>query len=165
MSDLRVATSSVEETKELGALLASVLAPATTVLLVGGLGAGKTALTQGIAAGLGIERRVTSPTFTMVSSHPVDGRRGITTLHHADLYRVGSGVEADDLALAELVEEGALAVVEWADVAPDVLGHDQVTVTIERGEGDDDRVFSFDAEDSTLDLASLGAMWRARGRS
>lgn len=165
MNELCVATSNVDETKELGVLVGDVVSAGTTVLLIGGLGAGKTALTQGIAAGLGIERRVTSPTFTMVSSHSVDGRRGIALLHHADLYRVGSGIEADDLALAELVEEGAVAVVEWADVAPDVLGSDHVTITLERGDGDDDRLITLVADPSTLDLAMVEARWRAGGGS
>jgi tRNA threonylcarbamoyladenosine biosynthesis protein TsaE len=117
-----------------------------TVLLIGDLGAGKTALTQGIAAGLGIDRAVTSPTFTMVASHEVDGRRGISTLLHADLYRVGSGVEADDLALGELVEEAAVAVVEWGNVAPELVGHDQLIVTLTQGEGDEDRILELTDE-------------------
>ena len=80
-------TASVEETRALGRALAGVLEPGTVVVLAGGLGAGKTALTQGVAAGLGVEGRVTSPTFTMVATHPTDGRRGIDHLLHADLYR------------------------------------------------------------------------------
>jgi tRNA threonylcarbamoyladenosine biosynthesis protein TsaE len=154
---LELETRSRQETADLGAALAEVLSAGTTILLIGGLGAGKTALSQGIARGLGVTARVTSPTFTMVSTYAVDGRRGILTLLHADLYRVGSGVEADDLALAELVEEGAVALVEWGDVAPDVLGGDQVVVTIEVGASDTDRLVRLDDLDGALDAARLEA--------
>ena len=139
-------THSVEETRAWGAALATLLEPGMTVLLIGDLGAGKTALTQGIAAGLGIDRAVTSPTFTMVASYEVDGRRGISTLLHADLYRVGSGVEADDLALGELVEDAAVAVVEWGNVAPELVGHDQLIVSLTQGEGDEDRILELTDE-------------------
>ena len=132
-------TSSVEETQELGCALAGVLTPGTVLVLAGGLGAGKTALAQGVAKGLGVTSRVTSPTFTMVATHATDGSRGISTMLHADLYRVGSGVEADDLAIAELVEDEAVALVEWGDMAPGVLGPAQVTITITSGSGPDDR--------------------------
>jgi tRNA A37 threonylcarbamoyladenosine biosynthesis protein TsaE len=60
---------------------------------------------------------------------------------HADLYRVSSGIEADDLAIAELVEDAAVAAVEWGDLAPDVLGPRRVDVALSMGAGDDDRRF------------------------
>ena len=152
---ISLATDSAEATRALGAQLAGLLPAGTVVLLVGGLGAGKTALAQGVARGLGVEGRVTSPTFTMVASHPTDGRRGIERLRHADLYRVGSGVEADDLAIAELVEDAAVAVVEWGDVAPDVLGARRVLLAIERGEGEDERLFELDDPEGLLDAEGL----------
>jgi tRNA threonylcarbamoyladenosine biosynthesis protein TsaE len=154
---MNVTTSSVEETRALGVALAAVLTPGVVVVLIGGLGVGKTALTQGIGAGLGVSDRVTSPTFTMVSSHAADGRRGISTLLHADLYRVSSGREADDLAIGELVEDAAVAVVEWGDVAPDVLGSNRLVITIAYGDGDDERTLHLDASASTLDEATLAA--------
>ena len=152
---IRVATSSVAQTRALGTALADLLIPGTMVILAGGLGAGKTALTQGVAAGLGVTERVTSPTFTMVATHPTDGQRGIDQLLHADLYRVGSGAEADDLAIAELVEDAAVALVEWGDVAPGVLGHAQVTITLSLGVGEDDRMIEVDVSASSLDDAMV----------
>jgi tRNA threonylcarbamoyladenosine biosynthesis protein TsaE len=136
---LRARTRSVEETRALGAALAGVVGPGAVLVLCGELGAGKTALAQGIAIGLGVTARVTSPTFTMVATYPTDHERGIESFLHADLYRVGSGVEADDLAIAELVEEAGVAAVEWGDLAPDVLGPRQVVLRITQGEADDDR--------------------------
>lgn len=147
---LGLASGSVEETRALGAALAAELTAGHVLVLLGGLGAGKTALCQGVAAGLGVEGRVTSPTFTMVSTHAIRGRDDVATLLHADLYRVGSGAEADDLAIAELVEDAAIAVVEWGDVAPDLLGGSQLVVEISIGEGEDDRLLSISADDAEL---------------
>lgn len=150
-------THSVEETRTLGEALADVLEPGVVIELIGGLGAGKTALAQGIAAGLGVTDRVTSPTFTMVASYEAERRRDITTVLHADLYRVTSGIEADDLAIGELVEDGAVALVEWGDVAPDVLGVNRLTVEIAVGNGDDDRIITLDSGGSSLEAGVLAA--------
>jgi tRNA threonylcarbamoyladenosine biosynthesis protein TsaE len=152
---LRAETHSVEETRQLGKALASVLEPGSTLLLVGGLGAGKTALAQGIAAGLGVTARVTSPTFTMVSSYRIDGDGPIRVLLHADLYRTGSATEVDQLAIGELVEDAAVAVVEWGDVAPELLGERRLLLTISTGPGDDDR--RFELEPGRFEEASLAA--------
>lgn len=157
-------TSSVDETRCFGETLAGLLSPGAVVVLIGDLGAGKTACAQGIARGLGVEDRVTSPTFTMMATHRADGRRGISSFLHADLYRVGSGVEADDLAIAELVEDGGVAAVEWGDIAPDVLGRHRVMVSFRFGDGDDERLITVDADEAMIDQAELDsalAPWRA----
>jgi tRNA threonylcarbamoyladenosine biosynthesis protein TsaE len=121
--------ASAEETQIAGEDFASVLRPGDIVLLSGPLGAGKTTFTQGVGRGLGVRERVTSPTFTMVRQHECVNDLGITTLHHADVYRVGSIGEVDDLALGELVEESGVALVEWGDIAPSVFGRDAITVS------------------------------------
>ena len=158
-------TTSLGETHAFGEAVSELMNPGMTIVLVGGLGAGKTAFTQGVAKGLGIESRVTSPTFTMVATYDVDGRRGIRTLLHADLYRVGSGIEADDLAIGELVEEGAVAMVEWGDVAPDVLGGDQVFVRIETGSENDERIFHFVDTDDIFNGGLISAAFERWGQS
>ena len=156
---ITASTSSVDETRSLGERLSAALTPGVVLVLIGGLGAGKTALAQGIGRGLGVRDRITSPTFTMVATYPTSGRGGIEVMLHADLYRVDSGVEADDLSIAELVEEAAVAVVEWGDVAPDVLGDDRLVIRIDLGQGTDDRHFSFDCSASrSLDDAALLAV-------
>jgi tRNA threonylcarbamoyladenosine biosynthesis protein TsaE len=116
------------DTQRAGEEFASLLRPGDVVLLSGQLGAGKTTFTQGVARGLGVRDRVTSPTFTMVRQHECVNELGITTLHHADVYRVGSLAEVTDLALGELVEESAVALVEWGDIASSVFGVAVLTV-------------------------------------
>ncbi len=106
-------TTSADDTQRAGEEFAALLRPGDIVLLSGILGAGKTTFTQGVARGLGVSDRVTSPTFTMVRQHECVNERGIVTFHHADVYRAGSLGEIDDLALGELVEESAVALVEW----------------------------------------------------
>jgi tRNA threonylcarbamoyladenosine biosynthesis protein TsaE len=121
--------SDADATQRAGESFARVLRPGDIVLLIGQLGAGKTTFTQGVGRGLGISDRITSPTFTMVRQHESVNDRGITTLHHADVYRIGTLDEVIDLALGELVEESAVALVEWGDIATSVFGREVMTVT------------------------------------
>jgi tRNA threonylcarbamoyladenosine biosynthesis protein TsaE len=129
--------ASAEDTKGAGEAFAHVLRPGDVVLLSGQLGAGKTTFTQGVARGLGVLERVTSPTFTMVRQHECVNARGISTLHHADVYRVGTLDEVVDLALGELVEESAVALVEWGEIASSVFGLEVMNVdfTIDENDG------------------------------
>jgi tRNA threonylcarbamoyladenosine biosynthesis protein TsaE len=107
-------SASAEETRRIGAELARELASGGVVLLYGDLGAGKTVLVQGIAAGLGIDpREVQSPTFTLVREHRAGGAR----LVHADLYRLRpEDVEAT--GLEECLAGPGIKVVEWAERLP-----------------------------------------------
>ena len=127
---LVVHTSSVTQTKEVAARLAPLCAPGDVVLLVGELGAGKTAFAQGFAAALGVEGPVTSPTFALVRQYRCGEQSPVTTLIHADVYRTGSLPEVVDLALAELVEDEAVAVVEWGELAAPALGESALEVTL-----------------------------------
>ena len=106
---------------------AKVLAPGDIVLLSGTLGAGKTTFVKGVAKGLGVSERVTSPTFTMVREHHCTSP-GIETLHHCDVYRVESLDEVLDLALGELVEDAGVALVEWGELAASIFGRDVMTI-------------------------------------
>ncbi len=106
------------------------------VLLSGRLGAGKTTFVQGVARALGVSERVTSPTFTMVRPHAAHNDCGITTLHHADVYRVESLGEILDLDLGELVEEDGVALVEWGDLAASIFGREVLTVLFEVDDDD-----------------------------
>jgi tRNA threonylcarbamoyladenosine biosynthesis protein TsaE len=123
-----------------GEEFARVLAPGDIVLLSGPLGAGKTTFVQGVARGLGVVERVTSPTFTMVREHECHDDQGIVTLHHADVYRVEGLDEVLDLALGELVEESAVALVEWGELAASVFGRDVMTIDIEVEQDDGRRL-------------------------
>jgi tRNA threonylcarbamoyladenosine biosynthesis protein TsaE len=128
--------ATAEDTKVAGEAFAHFLRPGDIVLLTGQLGAGKTTFVQGVARGLGVRERVTSPTFTMVREHACVNDLAIVTLHHADVYRVGSIGEVDELALGELVEESAVALVEWGDIASSVFGRDVLLVAFLLDDGD-----------------------------
>ena len=100
--------------------------PGHVFLLSGGLGAGKTCLTQGILWGLGGEEHARSPTFVLVSRY-----RARLTLYHVDLYRVDAAEELDDLGLDEYVYGDGICVVEWADKAPGMFPEERLEVRIE----------------------------------
>lgn len=107
-------SSGPEETRAIGRALAGRLPPGTTLLLEGGLGAGKTQLVKGLAEGLGLDPdEVTSPTFTIVQVHR--GRSGEALLVHADLYRIGDPSELAELGLPELSATARLTAVEWGE--------------------------------------------------
>ena len=123
-------TDSPAETRELAGRLAPLCRAGDIVLLVGDLGAGKTVFAQGFAAALGVPGPVTSPTFALVRQYRCAAGSPVGTLIHADVYRTGSLDEVVDLALAELVEEDAVALVEWGDLAAPALGESALEVAI-----------------------------------
>ena len=92
--------------------------------------AGKTVFAQGSAAALGVSGPVTSPTFALVRHYRCGAGSPVGNLIHADVYRTGSLDEIADLALAELVEEDAVAIVEWGDLAVPALGESALEVTL-----------------------------------
>ena len=111
-----VVTHSPEETIALGAQLARELSPPVLVLLLGDLGAGKTTLTKGLVAGLGVagEEEVTSPTFTMIHEYG-SAPDPATRVYHVDLYRVETARELETLGLEDLLAERAIVIVEWGE--------------------------------------------------
>lgn len=114
------------ETRALGRALAAVAAPGAVVALTGELGAGKTALVQGLGLGLGVEGPVVSPTFILVSEH-----EGRLPLLHADLYRLRPE-DLQNLGLEEALERWpGVAAVEWADRFPALLPDDHLDIHIE----------------------------------
>jgi tRNA threonylcarbamoyladenosine biosynthesis protein TsaE len=127
---LDVDTEGAAETKSVAARLARLVRAGDVLLLVGDLGSGKTAFAQGFAAALGVAGPVTSPTFALVRQYRCGPDAPVGTLLHADVYRTGSLAEVADLALAELVEEDAVAVVEWGDVAAPALGESALEVAL-----------------------------------
>jgi tRNA threonylcarbamoyladenosine biosynthesis protein TsaE len=127
---VEAATASPDETRALAAALAPLCRAGDVVLLVGDLGAGKTVFAQGFAGALGVTGPVTSPTFALVRHYRCGPDGAVHTLIHADVYRTGSVGEVTDLALAELVEEDAVALVEWGDRAAPALGDSALEVTL-----------------------------------
>lgn len=142
-------TSSVDETRHLATALSALAHPGDVVVLAGDLGAGKTAFVQGFGRGLGVEQRITSPTFTLVHVYE-DGRLPV---HHLDVYRLDQLSEALDLGLAEMLDEGGVVLIEWGDAITPVLPHDYLEVRFTFGDGDDDRAVA---------IRPIGPSWSAR---
>lgn len=151
-----VELKTVDDTREFGRRLARLLHAGDLLLLSGPLGAGKTALTQGIGAGLGVRGDITSPTFVIARVHrPDPGRGGRVTLVHADAYRLGESpdprAEIDDLDLDASVDE-AVTVVEWGEGMVEQLVDAHLRVRIDRRD-DDTRVVT---------LEPVGGDWAER---
>ena len=132
-------THSRAETVELGRKLARHLAPGALVCFTGNLGAGKTAFTEGLAAGLGCTDPVSSPTFAIVNYY-----RGPRPLAHFDLYRISSREDLETAGLYDYLDEGAVVAAEWSENFADLraLGH-PVRVDI-RHAGGDERIITIE---------------------
>ena len=127
---LALTVSAAAEMRELGRRLASVLTAGDLVILSGGLGAGKTTLTQGIGDGLGVRGPITSPTFVIARVHPPLALAGSgPALVHADAYRLGSVLELDDLDL-DTDTASSVTVVEWGEGLAEGLAADRLEITI-----------------------------------
>jgi tRNA threonylcarbamoyladenosine biosynthesis protein TsaE len=131
-------THSVEETDALASKVAGMARPGDLIVLVGGLGAGKTTFVRGFVDAIGTNERATSPTFALV--HNYDTRIPVV---HADLYRLVSEHEVLDLGLDEALADGAIVLVEWGDLAAALLRADRLTITI-TDVGETARQFEFD---------------------
>ena len=135
MSSVVLFTRSGGETRAAGALLAAALRPGDVVLLCGDLGAGKTTMVQGIGDAFGVGEPMTSPTFTLVRTYATR-----PVLAHADVWRLCHLREVLDLGLDELLDEGAIGLVEWGDAVADALGRDALVVRLEPVAGEPETV-------------------------
>lgn len=126
---LAVELPTAQDTRGFGTRLAALLRAGDLLVLAGGLGAGKTTLTQGIGAGLGVRGAVTSPTFVIARVHP--SLVGGPPLVHVDAYRLGGVLELDDLDLDESLEQ-AVTVVEWGEGLAEGLADSWLEVRLER---------------------------------
>lgn len=134
MKELRRETlrlNSEEDTRQLGLRIAEAAEPGDVIALIGDLGTGKTALTKYIAEGLGVTEEIVSPTFTIVREY----RSGRLPLFHFDVYRLSGGDELLDTGAEDYLNGQGVSVVEWADIAADVLPEDSLVVRLEYGEG------------------------------
>lgn len=131
-------TQSPEETEALGAALASSLRPGQVVAFRGPLGAGKTAFTRGLARGLGVTGPVTSPTYTIVNEYT----GGRMPLFHFDMYRLDSEDDLFDIGWDDYLARGGVCAVEWSERINSALPPDALTVSIARGENDNDRIIT-----------------------
>jgi tRNA threonylcarbamoyladenosine biosynthesis protein TsaE len=152
---MEVCSRSADETLALGARLAAVLRPGDVVVLTGDLGAGKTVLAKGIAAGLGVSEPVVSPTFTIVREY-----EGDIPLQHLDVYRLDHLQEVIDLGLDELLDGRAVTIVEWGEAVSALLPADRLEVSLmllPPEEADDDT--------RVVELHGVGSTWAARSRA
>jgi len=137
-------------TEAIAAAVAGLARAGDIIVLAGGLGAGKTTFARGFAAGLGVsaDEPIASPTFGLVHVHET----GRLPLAHADLYRLGSTAELDDLGLRETADLGSVVVVEWGDVVGDRLG-DALCIDLGRTE---------EGEARRITVSAVGSRWESR---
>jgi tRNA threonylcarbamoyladenosine biosynthesis protein TsaE len=145
-SCIDIQSTSVDQTLEIGRAIAAALSPGDMIGLVGGLGAGKTHLVKGIAAGLGVrdERSVNSPTFVLVNEY--DGRLHV---FHVDAYRLTSFHELEALGFEEMCSAGGVVLVEWADRVPEAMGPSALWIDLEIT-GDTQRKLTFRTTSASL---------------
>lgn len=145
---LVVNTYSVEETRIVGASLSPALLPGDVISLTGDLGAGKTAFVQGVAAALGVDGRVTSPSFTIV--HEYAGRYPII---HLDVYRLDSFQEVIDLGFEEFLDVHSIVLVEWGEAIAPMLPRRHLEVEVRRAQDPDSE------DERCLIFRPRGAEW------
>ena len=128
----QVSTSNADQTRSLGEDLGRFLAAGDLVMLSGGLGAGKTTLTQGIGIGMGVRGRVASPTFIVARVHP--SLSGGPDLIHADAYRIKDLSDLETLDLDSSLDE-AVTVVEWGEGKTEAMSNERLSIEVRRASG------------------------------
>lgn len=125
------------QTEEFGIRVAESLKAGDVLALIGDLGTGKTALTSYIAKGLGITRRVNSPTFTIVKEY-TDGR---LPMYHFDVYRVSDPEELFNIGIDEYFFGEGVCIIEWADLIEEILPENTKYIYLEYGKNEGERVY------------------------
>lgn len=149
---MKAELSTVDDTRAFGRRLAALLRAGDLLILDGPLGAGKTALAQGIGAGLGVRGDITSPTFVIARVHRPDPERGgRVPLVHVDAYRLGGLADVDGLDLDATLDE-SVTVVEWGEGMVEQIAEAHLRVRIDRRD-DDARV---------VELVPHGGDWTDR---
>lgn len=123
-----VETRSPEETFALGEKIGRTALPGQIYTLTGDLGVGKTVLTQGVAAGLGIREAVSSPTFTIVQVY----EEGRLPFYHFDVYRIGDIEEMEEIGYDDYFFGDGVCLIEWAELIADILPEEHISIKIEK---------------------------------
>ena len=123
-----VETNSEKETWELGKQLAESAKPGQVFSLIGDLGVGKTVLTKGMAAGLGISEPVNSPTFTILQVY----EEGRLPFYHFDVYRIADLEEMDEIGYEDYFYGDGICLVEWANLIEELMPENTICITIEK---------------------------------
>jgi len=143
---LRIITHSSEETQAVGRDFTKEIKPGAVIALYGNLGAGKTTFVQGFARGLGIKRRIISPTFIIVRTYQVTNHTSwVKSFYHIDLYRVRNEHDLQSIGLQEILQEkNVIVVIEWPEksglllpekrmnIRFETLGENERKITVER---------------------------------
>ncbi len=137
----KVVTENAAQTEAFAAQFAKGLQGPVVVAFFGGLGAGKTAFTRGLAKGLGITADVSSPTFALVHEY-----RGEKTLYHFDMYRVETWEDLYATGFFDDYETGGILACEWSENIEAALPENTIRVTIERGAHDTQRIITIEGE-------------------
>ena len=142
---MTIITKSPEETIAFAEKLGSLLKRGDIIAYKGGLGAGKTTFTRGLAAGLGLKDIVTSPTFSIVNEY-----RGEISLYHFDMYRIISSDELEATGFYDYPLEKSVLAVEWSENIDDILPSETIYITIDRID-DDTRRITVEGDDRFAD--------------
>lgn len=134
---LRVITNSVTETESFAEKIGQRVKSGTVIAYFGGLGMGKTAFTRGLARGMGITQAVSSPTFAIVNDYG-----GNPPLVHFDMYKVESWDDLYSSGFFDYLDMGAVLAVEWSENIENALPEGTVRVTVEQGEGANQRIIT-----------------------
>ncbi len=135
-----IKTFSAEETRALGARLASALGPGDVVVLRGDLGAGKSEFARGVARGLGIAGPVPSPSFTILNAYD----EGRLPLYHFDWYRVSDPEEIAEMGFEEQLHGDGVSLIEWSERAPEYVPNRALLIRIDTAQ-DDTREIHFES--------------------
>lgn len=162
-------THAAEETRQVGVNIGRALVAGSVVALSGELGAGKTTLTQGIAAGLGIDVRVTSPTYTLVNEYEIDESSDAELLRliHIDSYRLGEREdaavsEAETFGIEEILDDNdAVIVIEWAERLASLLPPDHLRIELEHGNTNRRRITVTAAGPCSLAILQRSALFHS----
>ena len=147
---LQVVCRGPAATQAVASAIAGTLLPGDVLLLDGDLGAGKTTFTQGLARAMGVGEAVTSPTFSLVRSYPT--AFGVELIH-VDVYRLDTLADIIALGLPEMLEDGAVAVIEWGEKAAPALGSEHLDIRFALTDLDGER---------RLDIGPSGSRWLSR---
>ena len=147
MKTEQIESFSPEDTFAFGEQIGRQAVPGQVYTLIGDLGVGKTVFTQGVAAGLGIQEPVSSPTFTIIQIY----EEGRMPFYHFDVYRIGDVEEMDEIGFDDYIYGGGVCLIEWADLIREILPEDFVGIMIEK-----DMDKGFDYRKITLER---GGVW------
>lgn len=123
-----IETRTPEETFELGRKIGEAAVPGQVFTLTGDLGVGKTVFTQGVAAGLGIDEAISSPTFTIIQVY----ESGRLPFYHFDVYRIGDIEEMEEIGYDDYFFGEGICLIEWANLIEEILPEKLIEVTIEK---------------------------------